>query len=397
MTRPLPIARMTLYQLAIPMRQRFRHSAGVREVSEPLIVAIELANGITGFGETHPREYVTGESSEAAAATIRDFFLPLLVDIRPAGFGEAVEAADALPLRDQAGRVVTAARAAVELALLDAYSRAFLRSMEHAAGWLTDTGLGEPGSRATARFSGVLSGDDPARTTRSIRRMRLFGLRHFKVKVGDAAEQARLVAAMRVLGRTLQAGRATLRLDANGAWTPQQARQRLGEWGRLPITCVEQPLGKVCLEEWTALAAESRIPLMADESLVTPEDADDLIRRRAAAWFNIRLSKNGGLLPALRLALLAARHGIHCQLGCMVGETSLLAAAGRWFLQLVPRISIAEGSFGRFLLSGDVTRKPLRFSYGGRWKAMAGCGWGAGVEEGLLREFSSRPPAVMPV
>jgi hypothetical protein len=54
---------------------------------------------------------------------------------------------------------------------------------------------------------------------------------------------------------------------------------------------------------------------MADESLVTPDDAEALIAHRTASWFNIRISKNGGLIPCLRLAMLARRHGMHLLCG----------------------------------------------------------------------------------
>src|SRR5690606_34294275 len=116
----------------------------------------------------------------------------------------------------------------------------------------------------------------------------------------------------------------------------------------------------------------SPIALMADEALLTLDDAEELIDRKAVRWFNIRISKNGGLIPAIKLAILARRHQLFYQLGCMVGETSILSAAGRWFLQLVPNVRFAEGSFGKFLLTDDVVPKSLRFGFGGRWRPMTG-------------------------
>ena len=71
---------------------------------------------------------------------------------------------------------------------------------------------------------------------------------------------------------------------------------------------------------------------------------DDLIIR------GNRIAKNGGLLPALRIARRALEAGLDLQLGCLVGETSLLSAAGLAFLQACPRVRFVEGAFGRFLL-----------------------------------------------
>lgn len=392
---PLPISRLTIHRLAIPMRQSFRHAAAQRAVAEPLIVELELANRIVGYGETHPREYVTGESMDAAVAAIRDVFVPRLVEMRPANFGEAIEAADSLPFKGASGRVLNAARAAVELAILDAYARAFERSWDSIPGYLADQSLGPPGSRATARFSGVVSGERADRVARSIRKMRVIRLRHFKLKVGDEADDERVKSATRLLNRSLATGHATLRVDANSAWTLDVARQKLAAWEAHPILCVEQPLPRGRLEDWATLARESNLPLMADESLVTLNDAEQLIAHRATTWFNIRISKNGGLLPALRLALLARRHRVQCQLGCMVGETSLLSAAGRWFLQWTPEIEIAEGSFGRFLLRDDITDRPIRFGCGGAWTPMTGPGLGVKVNATKLATLASHPKDVI--
>jgi muconate cycloisomerase len=378
------------------MRQKFRHAAAERAGAEPIIVSIELADHTVGYGETHPRTYVTGESHEDVVATVRDFFVPLLVELRPACFGEAIDAAAGLPLTGPQGRVITAARAAVELALLDAYSRSFARSIESVAGWLGESWLGAPGSGATARFGGVIAGMKAQRVPWAIRKMRLLRLPHFKLKVGDDGDEQRLHAAIRTLGRSLAKGRTTLRLDANGAWTLDQAADRLRAWQKLPIACVEQPLAEGDPRAWGELAGRTTLPLMADESLVTPDDAEALIVHRGASWFNIRISKNGGLIPAMRLACLARRHKIDCQLGCMVGETGILSAAGRWFLQMVPGVRFAEGSFGRFLLSEDITRPALRFGLGGRWTPMTGHGLGVEVDPGRLRRLSDQPPIDIP-
>ena len=380
MANPLPITSLTAWRLAIPMRHGFKHATAERTISDPLILAVELADHTVGYGETHPRPYVTGESHASVLAAIRDIFATILLETRPANFGEALEAAAALPVVDENGSAITAARTEVELALLDAYGQAFQRSLETVAGWLDDPQLGPPGSSQTVRFSGVLAGTEPRRAAWSIRKMRLFGLRDFKLKVGDKHDGERLAVAVRTLGRSLTCSRTRLRIDANGAWSLDQATERLRQWQSLPIACVEQPLAKGDRQSCAALAGRTTLPLMADESLVTPQDAEDLIVERRASWFNIRISKNGGLIPAMQLAATARRHNIQDQLGCMVGETSILSAAGRWFLQLVPNVRFAEGSFGRFLLRDDVISKALRFGFGGRWAPMAGPGLGLNIQ-----------------
>lgn len=392
MSIALPITEIRIHSLAIPMRQKFSHATAERATANPIIVAIELADHSIGYGETHPRPYVTGESHKSVLATIRNFFTPRLLEMRPANFGEAIEAIADLPLTDDNDKVITAARAAVELALLDAYAKAFDRSFDHIAGWLGQSFFGSPGSQETARFGGVISSMDASRIPRSIRKMRLGRLTSFKLKVGDEGDDERLHTTIRSLGRGLTNGKLTLRLDANAAWSLEQAAARLQKWEDLPIVCVEQPLSKSDVVNWAILSQNTSLPLMADESLVTPRDAEELILHRAASWFNIRISKNGGLIPAMRLAMIAHRDSVDCQLGCMVGETSILSAAARWFLQMVPNIRFTEGNFGRFLLRDDVTNESLRFGCAGRWKPLFGPGLGISVNEDKLHQLSDQPP-----
>jgi muconate cycloisomerase len=104
---------------------------------------------------------------------------------------------------------------------------------------------------------------------------------------------------------------------------------------------------------------------MADESLVTIEQARELIDRRACDYFNIRLSKNGGVTGSLAIAKLAHDNGMKIQVGAQVGETAILSAAGRTFAAHLPALAFAEGSFGTWLLSEDVAFEDVSFGYAG--------------------------------
>ncbi|MBI4580407.1 MAG: hypothetical protein HY718_11935 [Planctomycetes bacterium] len=378
---------LRIYPLAIPLRRPFEHAAHTRQAADPVVVEAELADGTLGYGETLARPYVTGETPEGVVRTLRTLFVDRLIDLRPASFPEALEQIDPLPDKDDAGTVIAAARAAVELALLDAYSRHFLRPISEATGWLGLPGLGPPGSTARVRYSGILSGQRPAGLKRQVRMMRWYGLRDFKLKVGYDNDAPRVEAVRRALGRSL--GRTTtLRLDANGAWTLDQAIARLSALPLDDIVCVEQPLDRSSDEYMAQLRRTVPVVLMADESLVTMDDAHRLAGLGAADWLNIRLSKNGGLLPALRLVHFARQNNLRCQLGCMVGETSILSAAGRRFLENAPDIRFAEGSYGRFLATGDVVDRPVQFGCGGRPKPLPGLGWGLDVRLQLLNQHT---------
>jgi L-alanine-DL-glutamate epimerase-like enolase superfamily enzyme len=94
-------------------------------------------------------------------------------------------------------------------------------------------------------------------------------------------------------------------------------------------------------------------PLMADESLLTEEDAEQLLALRACQRWNVRVGKCGGLLASRDLLKTAADRGVGAWLGVMVGETGVLRAAGRTLAAHAPGLRHME-SDGGMLLQHDV-------------------------------------------
>jgi L-alanine-DL-glutamate epimerase-like enolase superfamily enzyme len=93
------------------------------------------------------------------------------------------------------------------------------------------------------------------------------------------------------------------------------------------VEAVEQPLPYWDLDGMAYVRARSPIPIMADESCFTPQDASAIVRARAADIINIKLMKCGGLNRALRINAVAEAAGVACMLGCML-ESRLAIAAG---------------------------------------------------------------------
>ena len=391
--KPAIIQRVVLRPLSIPLRTRVRHAAADRSVADPVLVSVELTNGVVGYGEAVARPYVTGESAATVVEDVQSIFLPRLLNFHPPTFPESLEAIDALPYRD-GERLITAARGMIELALLDASMRHFGRDVGDIARWMGLPELGAPGSLPSIRFSGVLAAHSLEGLRRRLRVMYWGGLRDFKLKVGLPNDRARLQLVHRYLRRGLATGRCTLRADANGAWTLAQARHWLDMLGEMKLNALEQPLARGAEDDLPQLHNESHTRLLHDESLITFEDAQRLIGLGVADYFNIRLSKCGGLLPALRIAVLALRHDVGILLGCMVGETSVLSAAALRFLEVCPRVRWAEGLHGTYLLSADVIRPSLRFGCGGRPPRLSGQGWGLQPDPEQLRLLAATDPTV---
>ena len=155
-------------------------------------------------------------------------------------------------------------------------------------------------------------------------------------------------------------------------------------------TSLEQPVPHSEVAGLKQVRSEIRVPIMLDESLCCREDAERAIAGEWCDLFNIRLSKCGGISRSLELVALARQHGIGYQLGCQVGETGILSAAGRHFACNVPDIRYLEGSFDRFLVRESLTEQDLTFRYGGKGTRLHGHGLSIDVNECRVRELAVR-------
>jgi len=133
-----------------------------------------------------------------------------------------------------------------------------------------------------------------------------------------------------------------------------------------------------------------KVPVMLDESLCSLADAEQAVAQRTCDLFNLRLSKCGGFIPSLRLAQLARRHGLGCQLGCQVGETAVLSAAGRHFAASVADLRYLEGSYDRFLVREALATRNVSFRWGGWARALPGPGLGISLDPQALERVTVR-------
>ncbi len=365
----------TAYALRLPFVASFAHSTKERAFSDSIIVKVRDESGIEGFGEGAPREYVTGETQETALAHIAETLWPSVAR-RPLASCSATDMIPEFVPDASIARTVSdgASRSAVELAILDLALRLKKISMAHLL----------PPRRQIVCYSGVITSGSLETVARYARQMKLIGLRHVKVKVGsgDDVERVRIV-------RETMGPDVSIRVDANAAWSFDQAVSTIRALKTFGIVSVEQPLPRPMLAETAVLRREVQVPLMADESVVTMCDAEKLIKAKAADFFNIRISKCGGLARSLRLAKYARQNGVRLQIGSQVGETAILSAAGRHLAASLDDVEFVEGSYGTMLLAEDVTNDPVRFGYRGEAPVLGGLGSGITVLEDRLRKYAT--------
>ena len=115
-----------------------------------------------------------------------------------------------------------------------------------------------------------------------------------------------------------------LRIDANAAWTKEEALEKITVFAGMNVEFIEQPLAKDDWEGMAWLYERSPLPLVADESCVFEQDVT-----RCENHFhgiNIKLTKCSGITPALRMIKDARGRGLKIMLGCM-NESSIGSAA----------------------------------------------------------------------
>lgn len=383
------VVEVVAYHVRIPLRRPVRHASHARTETDNLVICCRLESGVLGFGEGVPREYVTGETIDSCLELLRrSDLVGFFGQNRNGDFREAVEAAQRLTLadvpEDPRRCKGNAARCALELAVLDAYGRHFEQPVS-AVTQLLAPDLCQPRDRV--QYSGAITSASGFKARAAAWVMRLYGFGQCKVKVGIAGQDdvKRLSIIRKHVGRKID-----LRVDANEAWSPGDVVQRIRELEPFGITSVEQPVAHEQVEALAQVRRQVSTPIMHDESLCSMVDAEHAVQKQTCDLFNIRLSKCGGFIPSLRLAQFAKQHGLGYQLGCQVGESALLSAAGRHFACSVRDIRYLEGSYDRRLVRESLGQSDLTFGYGGWAPALAGPGLGVAIDEAAQRRVTVR-------
>ena len=120
-----------------------------------------------------------------------------------------------------------------------------------------------------------------------------------------------------------------LRVDANQGWEAKEAVRiiRAMEDRGLCLDLVEQPVPAMDTDGLEHVTRNVETPILADEAVFSPRDAENIIRRGAANLINIKLMKTGGIWNALQICRMAEENGVECMLGCMLESRLSVAAA----------------------------------------------------------------------
>lgn len=358
-----------LLQVDLPFKNKFKHAITSRGQSSSVFVKLKLEGGVVGYGESLPREYVTGETTTSVVSTLKKVIPNKVIGYGVEGYEEVPSFVGSLEIER------TAAKCALELALLDAYGRHFRKPVSSLMG---------DRLRDSVVYSGVMQSADGLDAIRKSLAFKVFGFKYVKIKVGDGDDLKRLKIARTILGDHVN-----IRVDANCAWNSDEAIERINEMRRFNISSVEQPVKGNDYDELKKVTDAVPEKISADESLCSVDDAARLADLGACNIFNIRISKCGGIIDSLKIAKIAQEANIGLQMGCQVGESGLLSAAGWHFACSFTEIPFCEGAYGKFLLRNDITEEDMTFKRGGVLKGVGGPGLGVNVIEGMLDNYAT--------
>jgi L-alanine-DL-glutamate epimerase-like enolase superfamily enzyme len=302
MKRELQIRQVEIQALEAPLAAPFTCASSDLGRVRNLALRITLEGGSSGWGEIAILPPITVEDEASARAALEEEAGRLLGS--NAGEWRRISAG-LLERRAAFGSV----RAGIETAVLDALTRSLGVALFHFFGGREDslvTDMTIP--ICSAEAAGLLAA-----------RYREDGFDTLKVKIGrDVGEDfARVLAVRR--------GHPHCRLifDANAAYGVAEVFELLGELRAAGIepALLEQPVAREDWEGLGRLAREAGVPVAADESCRTPEDAVRIGRDGLAQVLNIKLAKSG-VVQSLDIAAIARAFGLGLMIGAMV-ETRL--------------------------------------------------------------------------
>ena len=351
----MKITQVQAIPLRVPRPNAFKSSLGTHLVSENAVVEIHTDEGITGIGEAcsvWDRKGI-GESDD-----INGLLADALLGKDP------FQISDITALMRQMLHRSFPAKAGIETALYDIVGKALNTPVYNLLGGLV---------RDRLLLSHSLSMGEPIQIADQAVQLSEQGYKTLKAKIGrdPKADLATVEAVRKALPNI------TLRADANMGWpNAKEAVRRIKELEPFDLELIEQPLHFTDLEGLRLVRQSVDTPIMADESVWTPEDAMTCVRAGAADVFNVYVSEAGGLGPASRIFSIAEAAHLPCIIGSMP-ELGVGTAAQAHLAFAMHNIGYASDVNGCVYHTDDIIVESVRIEDG---YAYPPSGPGLGVE-----------------
>jgi L-alanine-DL-glutamate epimerase-like enolase superfamily enzyme len=369
----LKIARIETIPIRVPLNPDFAIRSGrggAHTVSPFLLVKIHTDEGIVGIGEASCTPRWSGEDQVTGAHLIRTYLEPLLI-------GEDPTQVEQLTPKFRlafAGNYFT--KSAVEMALWDIAGKVANKPVYQLLG-------GKVREFVATKWS--VSGVEPDKAAKIAQWAINEGFKSMKVKVGidPDGDVARVRAVREAIGPQIKLG-----VDANGGWTAEDAVKTIERLREFNIYFAEQPISPEDVAVMADVRKRINVPVIADESVYTLQDAMTLARLGAADVFSIYVGKAGGIGPAKRITDFAQNAGLKCTVGSNL-ELGVGSAAMVHLAIATRGINAEEfpcDIIGPFYYEDDIVRKPLSI-LPGRAEPNAFPGLGVELDEEKIAKY----------
>lgn len=277
-TAGFEIVGFDVFPYALPFEHPYVTARGILEQREMVLLRVRTADGLVGLGEAVPLSLRGGASLDAVIAELGQ-------------------------LRDEYRDATNSSRHELLLKAFkdfSAPSRCALNTAWFDLGGKTqDTPvwklLGAYEATPLA-CNATLTADEPAAVAEQAASWAADGFATFKLKVGVQHDVDQVARVREAVGTGPK-----LRVDANGAWSREEAISNLRHMAEHQIELAEQPCSS--LQELAKVRAESDVPIAGDESIETPEDAKRAAAANACDLATIKLSKVGGPMQSRGVAV----------------------------------------------------------------------------------------------
>ncbi|TET78279.1 MAG: hypothetical protein E3J41_04900 [Candidatus Cloacimonadota bacterium] len=376
----MKLDKIDVYEISLPFSGEFSHSRKRGSSANNIVVEVIADQGeIKGYGEGAPRLYVTGESQESAWKSVANL---VQKDSFPWEFNDVSQIwdfTDSLPK----GKENNAAICALEMALLDALGKSQdINIIEY---------FPKDFSTSTIYYGAAIPLANNQRIAQVCQLIKKMQINKLRVKMGKEFEQNKetIETVRMVLGNDCD-----LRIDSNGAWDHETAYNHAPLIKKYNVKVVEQPMmpGDPGLAEFAEIMQNYGVILMADESVCSLEDVERIIKEGNYKIVNVRLSKCGGFRRSLRIIDRLRTRGLSFQIGCQLGESGILSAAGRALSLLCRDAVYYDGSYDAFLLKENITIENVSFGLGGKAGPLDGYGLGVKINKDSLLRLSNGSP-----
>jgi L-alanine-DL-glutamate epimerase-like enolase superfamily enzyme len=338
--------RLQVCAVTAAMRGPFAAGHGTVENRELLRVSLHDADGAAGHGEAAPLASYDGVTAADVRAAL-EACRPVLATVAVADAGGSEEPGVPAGSRGQAGpgiesvlarcaevTLLPQALAAIDLALWDLAGRR--------AGVPVWRLLGAAPDPAPVPVNWTIAAADRAGAAAEAAAARAAGFGTIKLKVGIGDDGGRLAAVRAVAGPEMR-----IRIDANGAWSPEEARAALRMLAPAGIELCEEPVHGV--DAIRALAGRSPVPLALDESAEDPA----ALAGRAADLLCLKIARCGGIGATIEMARRARAAGYEVFLASTLDGPLGIAAALHAAAVIAPERACGLATLGMFAGRAD--------------------------------------------